>query len=603
MTDPRIFQDKETILSFLKKLEIFQSMGNGFFEELIEGLELINLYGQQTLITQGEIGDAMYIVLHGRLRAYKTLEKKEEIVGEIGATDVVGEIALIITQPRSATVRAIRNSVLLRLTKENFEKIIIKYPEAAFQISRLCIKRLIDYQAKSGKIGGDIVTITLVPLAENPENEFLIKYLVAALTHFGPVFHVNEEVALKELKSKVLDKERIISWLNDIEFKYRFIIYEANPILNDWSKICIQQADRICLLTKFDNPDKSKTQLEKFIYDQKNNTTRISLALLHNEDDPSPVNTKDWLTDRGINDHFHIKYTVAQHIERLARIISGHSLGLVLSGGGARGLAHIGLIRALEEKKIPIDMIGGTSSGALISAAYAMGFGSEAMIEQCRKLLLSTSKLDLTLPIISLSTAQNLVNGLVDAFGENRNIEDLWLSMFCMATNLSKSEPRRFDSGSVWRSIRASLSLPGIYPPVLTKEGLLVDGAVLNNMPVEVMYEKLATGKVMAALIEVSSETMETEHESVTLSGWNVLWRRINPMLKKYNVPRIDTILMRTISIHELKHQQQQVNRADYKLILNLNDYGLMSFKSFDRIIEEGYQQAMEQLDKISFKS
>ncbi|MBM4297608.1 MAG: patatin-like phospholipase family protein, partial [Deltaproteobacteria bacterium] len=232
------------------------------------------------------------------------------------------------------------------------------------------------------------------------------------------------------------------------------------------------------------------------------------------------------------------------HIQ-LARLITGNAIGLVLSGGGARGFAHIGVIRALGERGIPIDYIGGTSMGAVIAAQHALDWDWQTMARvnkeewpRCEP------QKNYTLPLVALNSARRMDQMLKRMFGD-AEIENLRRKFFCVSTNLSSATAKIHREGKLWKAVRASVSIPGIGPPAIQNGEILVDGGLVDNLPVETM-KRLCQGKIYAVDVGEQVEFTSKLKESYTVSGWKLLWQQLNPFIEKPDIPNILNTLYRT---------------------------------------------------------
>ena len=210
-------------------------------------------------------------------------------------------------------------------------------------------------------------------------------------------------------------------------------------------------------------------------------------------------------------------------------------MGVVLTGGGGHGLAHLGALRALEDSGVPIDCVGGTSQGALMAALYARHASTTHMLPQVKDLVgvLSSSRhllTDLTLPVLSIFSGKGLDSILQAVLGDT-DIEDLWLCFFCCSTNLTRGWLSTHTSGTVWRYVRASMTVLGLLPPVYDRGELLVDGGYLNSIPVDVMRERMGVETVIVVDVEDNDYLAFrnlTPHDG-GLGGWRLLWERVNP--------------------------------------------------------------------------
>ncbi len=599
-----LLPSKPDLIEFLSSVEFFKDLNKSALKTLVEDFEPVYLRGQETLLHEGDLGDDMFVVVHGRLRVFLHADKEnEEAISEVGAREAVGEIAILVDKPRTATVKAIRDTVLIKLSKKNYYKFVNVHPESGLNMAKACIERLLKVAAR-GKTSKNVSTVAFIPLQDSAPSIQLITKLAEVLGKSDKTLLITKELAeasignIQNIINESEKFEKLLRFLNDQENKYRYVLYQADSTYSHWTELCTRQADVLYIIKDGQSVSSASSEIEDKILRQKSISSRVSLILRHKTVTDSFVDVYEWIRKHEINDYFHVDAENVDDIARIVRLITGNSIGLVLSGGGARGLAHVGVIRALEQAKIPIDIIGGTSAGSLIAGAYAMGCGSHEIERLCNQFLSSGSRFDITFPYVSLTTGRSLVRVLKNIFG-TRRIEELRTRMFSIASNITKNEIVVFDTGPLWEALRASISLPGIYPPVFKKGDLLVDGAVLNNLPVDIMNKKFNAGKVIASLVLMESDRYKSTIVADTLSGWQVLSNKLNPYAKKMHVPRIDTILMRTMILNQLQHQLAQADQADFSFLLNLGNYGLMDFKEYKNVIEEGYRQAIELLKDI----
>jgi predicted acylesterase/phospholipase RssA/CRP-like cAMP-binding protein len=592
---------KERTLEFLKASPLFRGLESKALEALIDDFEIVHLEGQRTLIREGELENDLYLVLHGRLRSFLNADTlQEKVLSEIGAGEVFGEIAILVDKPRTATVKTIRDSVLLKLSKKNYDKFIGIYPQSGIEIAKACIKRLLSVSTR-GKVSKNVNTVTFMPLADLSIARDLIHGVAQKLEKSNKVVVLTRKRAeelvgdTQNIFNEPEKFEKLLRFLNEQEYAFRYVLYEADGTWTPWTQLCFRQADNVYVI-KDGSQTSISPEVEQEILNQKSVASVVALVVNHKNARLSVA--YDWIRQNKISSHFPIDVSKSSDLERIVRLINGTSVGLVLSGGGARGLAHVGVLRALEQANIPIDIIGGTSSGSIVAAAYAMGLNSHDVERLFKEFIEAGSRLDLTFPYISLTSGKRLVRSLMTVFGD-KLFEELRTRMFCVSTNLTKNELFIHDTGPVWKGIRASVSLPGIYPPVFTNGELLVDGGVLNNLPVEIMNEKFKAGKTLASMVLLSGEKYRSTIESESLSGWKVLFHKLNPFASRMYIPRIDSVLMRTMNLNEMGHQLAQAKQADFSFMLNLDQFGLMDFKRHKEIVDIGFAQASEQLAKI----
>jgi NTE family protein/lysophospholipid hydrolase len=324
------------------------------------------------------------------------------------------------------------------------------------------------------------------------------------------------------------------------------------------------------------------------------------LVLVHPDGSQLPTGTDRWLRQRQVDAHYHVRWDRDADFQRLARILTGNAVGLALGGGGARGLAHIGVIRALTEAGIPIDMIGGTSMGSMISSLYAMGMDYEAMVAAQKRALAHKPFNEFTLPLISLIRSKRLDNAVQELYGE-LTIEDMWINYFSVSSNLTTAEMMVHRKGNLGRSVRASASLPGIVRPVIEDNCLLVDGGLFNNIPADIMKETCGGFVIMVNVSPDEDLRIADEHPTCP-SNMEILWGLINPLKKKITFPRIHDIMMRTITVGSARELTRTSKAADFSFRPPVDGFGMLEFASIDKIIDVGYRYAKERIKELQMK-
>jgi NTE family protein len=268
-------------------------------------------------------------------------------------------------------------------------------------------------------------------------------------------------------------------------------------------------------------------------------------------------------------------------------------VGLVLAGGGARGFAHIGIAKALMEAGVPFDHLGGTSMGAIIAAGLANEWGIEELTERMRAAFVATNPLsDYTLPLIALVRGKKVSTLLREHFGDI-HIGELPKPFFCVSSNLTTGRIHEHRSGLVWRALRASVSLPGILPPVSHHGHLLVDGGVMNNLPVDVMRARApGSGPIIACDITGELDLQVRDNRYGERPWWSLVCQRMR------GTPSIISILMRSGTVGSEAQRRIVRDLADYMFEPPLREVGLRDWKKFDSAIAEGYDNARAAIEK-----
>jgi predicted acylesterase/phospholipase RssA len=309
-----------------------------------------------------------------------------------------------------------------------------------------------------------------------------------------------------------------------------------------------------------------------------------------------PHGTARWLAARSVDRHFHVREGRDDDVARLARLLTGSAIGLVLGGGGARGFAHLGALRALEEAGVPIDFVGGTSIGAIIAAGPALGLDAGEALEMCRRRF--SGLFDVTLPLVSLLTGRRISDNLEAVLG-GTDIEDLVLPYLCVATNLSRAQAVVHQRGSLFRAVRSSISLPGVLPPVSIDGDLYVDGGLLDNLPIEVMAA--ACGGPVVAIDVSPEEDLRSDLDLLgAVSGWQVLWQRLNPFARPLEVPYIPSVLMRSVVVGSLVRERERraSGLAGLYVKMPVAGFRLLEFGAIEAIAECGYRASAEPVRK-----
>lgn len=571
---------KNDFTLLLKALPFFEGMAQAALQAVANQLEWFSLPAGETLFQQGEVPDALYIVVAGSLGAYAPVENNQfQMVAVIAPGEMVGEMALISGRPRSATIRSIRDTELLRFAKADFEALITEHPYAMLQLARLTVRRL-----ESANIHRRTTvqprTFALVP--QGPQTQ--IRPFSIALT-----------AALSAIKSAELvireqGVDQTSDWFDRIEASCNFVIYEADWQATAWSRLCLRQADSIILVGDAATEASSFPVLAE-IGKENVGERRIDLVLLQDRKINS-LQTAEWLTQHSTFMHHHIRE--AKDVGRLSRILAGRGVGLVLSGGGARGFAHIGVIRALREANIPIDVVGGTSMGAIVAAGVAAEWTYEEMRERYHRCFVTTNPInDYTLPIFALVSGRKVSRLLRNEFGLSR-IEDLPLPFFCLTANLTRGKTTTHREGLVWRWLRAAVAIPGILPPIFDFGDVHVDAGGMNNLPIDILRE-LNSGSAIA--VDVGADTAFTaDNDQAELPPlWRVLLKR-----QKNKLPNIFQILLRAGTINAGAHTQMVRELADLVFQPPLETVDMLNWRAFDQAIDGGYRYAMEKLEESS---
>jgi NTE family protein/lysophospholipid hydrolase len=592
----RVAESERSVQLAIHLARLFPGLDGEALQALGAGVDWVALRGGDWLFREGEPGDAAWLLITGRLRAVQERDGGERALNEIAAGETVGEMALLSDAVRSASVYAVRDSQLARLSSKAFAELTNRHPAALRRIAGFVVDRL---RRHGGPASVPRAGIALAVVAARPEVELdaFARRLAAALAGLGKVQHVTRGLVDSVLgRSGIADASdadpagmRLVRWMNARDAASDFVLYQGDAAWSPWTERVARHADRVLVVARAaDGPGLGpvEKQLEALWHGVRGADPQ--LALLHAADG-TPSGTRAWLAQRRAAQHFHVRDGDDRDFARLARSLTGRGVGLVLGGGGARGFAHLGVLRALEEEGVPIDWVGGTSIGSIIAALPAQGLDAAASREVCRRYI--SSLFDPTLPVVSLLAGRRIGRRVAEAMGGG-DIEDLWLPYFCVATNLSRAEALVQRSGPLFRAVRSSISLPGILPPVTRNGEVFVDGGLLNNLPIDVMQSLSGGGPVIA--VDVSPDVDLKSHIELEsdLSGWRALWQRVRPFGKRLDLPYISSVLMRSALVGSIvgDRERRAAETASLYLKLPVSDWGLLEFEKLDEIALRGHQ-------------
>ena len=549
---------------------LFEGLDDDTALEVENALEWVELPAGETLFEQGDAAPDAYVVTAGHLAIVMGAGVCRRTVARIGPGEVVGEMALLANSPRSATVVALHDSYVIRLPRRAFEVLMEGAPDARRYLFRVLTSRL---QHTSS---GDAPAVAAEKIAIIP---------------LGPVEPVRE--TLDWLAHKVspiiigsaCQEDR---WDHGGAIAGQKVVYMADNHHSAWARRCIDQADRVIFVADVNSGAvgvdvvASAARLDR----------EMSLVLVNRRDAALPNGAEAWLSHFPHSQILHVREGDTRDYERVLRLVSRSSVCMVLSGGGARALAHIGAIQALEEADVPIDAIAGTSMGALIAALAAKGLRANEIRDRMQRHLIENNPIkEYTLPFVSLVRGRKLTRMFKEACEESR-VENLWKTFFCVSADLTTGAAVVHRSGPLWRALRASSAIPGLFPPVMDEGQMLVDGAIVDNMPTATM-RSLNRGLIIG--VDVSStNTLAPCDIAIEQKSW--LWLLMGGRNK---TPSMAQVLMSSGTIGS--QSQRGSARAATDLLVEpcLDGIGMLSFSALDKAVEAGYHAMQAAIPKL----
>ena len=573
----------------LQRAPLFADLDPDGLAAVERELTLLILPGGAPLFRQGEPADAVYVVASGCLGVFRHQDEVDAseplLIAEIPPGNLVGEMSLLSHGKRTRSVAALRDSEVWRLAQSSFNALTKHHPEVLPALMRSVVAR---NAVDTGKRRRQPRTFAILPAGPNVPSARFAVMLADALGRIGD--------RVQMLGPESVDQEP--EWFARCEMESSFVLYRADATQTPWTELCLRQAD--CLIAVRSADHDGPTSLPFDVETAQSGAVfhrRRELVLLHEGHDPAPGSTAPLLAGGLYGHHHHVRLDIHADIDRLARLLTGHAVGVVMAGGGARAFTHIGVVKALRQSGVPIDLVGGTSMGAIVAAGVASRWNDEELNERFRRAFVDTNPLnDYTVPLISLFSGRRVTRLLRAAFGE-KDIEDLVLSFYCMTANLTTSDADIHTVGRLWRWLRASVAIPGVMPPFNEAGEVHVDGGVIDNFPVRAM-RRLGRGITIGVDIDTGGALAAGADVMEPWSAWQffrrLIWRR-NETLP---IPSIVAILLRSALVASTARAAQDRAAADLLIVPPMNHIDLLDWTSFDAAIELGYRTTMETLDK-----
>lgn len=580
--------ENEQILELLKASTEFGLLSNPVLIELADRLEIQEVNSGTQIISEGQLTNSMFVLISGRLRVSRqSMDGDILLYNEILPGECVGELGVILHQNRTADITTLRKSVLGILSQKEFENLLKKYP---LEINRTFSQAIYNHLRHTRRVKEQkrAHSFIVVPLSADVNVSKVTQNITNAFSLMG----LAEHVILDQTSS---DKRINIDLL---ETDNDFLVYQAEAEPSRQTLDSYQYADQILFVSN-SGSSKELSAIEKHLANEPGfKLMRKHLIVLHNSKTSFCDDKLEWQKTRDVERVYPACLDGLSDYQRIARFLVSKAVGVVLGGGGARGFAHLGALRAFEEANIPVDLLGGNSMGALIGACYAFGIPLKEIHHEILRFTKGAIKLDL--PIVSILSGKNFEKAMLEIFGDTQ-IQSLWLSYFASACNLSKANTTVLDSGSLRQAILASNSPAGLLPPVIHSGQLLVDGSILENVPVQAMRKRLGTqleqrhgnGTIIAIDVDVK-ENFIVDDDITSLEKWNVI--KSNFSSRSPKLPGLKDILLRSSLIGGLAQRRRTISTADYYLEPPVSHFPITAYKNAEEIITIGYQYTIEKI-------
>lgn len=564
-------------------------------------LEPMPLRRGDVLVRQGEESDALYIVVSGRFDV--RVAGRVEPIAEIGPGSPVGEIAFLAGGLRTATVTAVRDSLVVRLERSHFDRLCHRIPRIWETLTASLARRLADQTAGRAQQAVSVPrTIAVIRAGVEAIPPEFVRELAAAFGRMGRTVVIGSADVDRVTGGQDLGSSSATEALNSLEGRHDTVIYAADPLLTAWSEKAIRQADlvlRVGLVARDATAPVAETVLETFAAGLLAPTAQ-RLVLLHPKR-RGPRGTRHWLSPRAVGMHHHVALGDRGDVDRLVRFITGQARGLVACGGGAFCAAHVGLYKALVEADVAFDIMGGTSGGSAVAAGFAMGQSADEIDRMVHEIFVRQKALRrYTWPRFAVLDHTRFDRLLEDCYG-GIDIEDLWLPYFAVSTNLSRYGLMCHGRGSLWEAVRASSSIPALLPPYYTRDGeMLVDGALVDNVPVRVMREMKAGPNVVVSFEVPQLERFAVDYREFPSRG-AFIKRALFPFSRQTlpDAPSLGAVLMRSM-LATRNSFEQHLQPSDLLMVppvpagMSILDWGRHS-----ELMEAAYAWGLKEIDQV----
>jgi len=573
-------------------------------EDLLARATPVFLRAGEWLFRAGDVADAVFVLRSGRV---EVLDERRPAGGGDGLLRVLGpgaalgEIGLLTGTRRSASVRARRDCRLLRIDASVFAALLEGTRGFATALTRAMGIRLANLPtATSDPLPVRVVAVSAVGPVPTPE--LVTAEMHRVLEHLQPksrVVLVTPEQAWararaagpSEEPSATDAAEEFARLLDRWEEEHDVVLLAAGALTGStagsrhWTDFCLRSADRNVVVV---GPDDTSTMVRAPSALRAQLPGRPDLCFL---DPPRPAHVTGWLDAVPVRGHNLVRTgspdVAAETVGRMTQRLLGRSLGVVLSGGGARGFCHLGVLAAFRAAGIRIDRVGGCSIGAIVGALFAAGHDDATLLEMARRHLVRGRPLsDYTVPRTALLRGAKMRMALQAAMGPEP-IEMLPRPYFCVSADLTQAEPVVHRRGALWQAVLASASIPGLLPPQVVDDRLLVDGGVLNNLPIDVMVEE-GEGPVVAVDVMRPFSTRGRGPARRRLLGV----QRGGGTEDNVPLPPIAEVLARATVLSSWRSAEQNRARAALTITVPDDGTGLLEWQRLDALVETGRRAA-----------
>lgn len=575
MTRPAVDRPPKRVLDALPRRGWVEALTDEARAALSEGTDFIALRAGETLFRQGDVPDGLYRLVSGRLDVLEDrLLSTPERIGGLRPGMWVGELGVLTGDPHRATIRARRDAVLERISYARARELLDQVPTFREALTRDAVLRVLSPPREATPR-----VYALLPASHGAPLRAVARALHASLGRQARIVGPEDVADLAD------DPTALGRWLDDAEASSSTLLLVAEDPHSDWAARVRRSADRVLAV--------ARAGARRRLPDAGHDPSSTWLLLVHPDDGTRPQDTASWQRAWPSDAVHHLRIGRREDAERVARHLTGRAIALVLGGGAGRGLAHIGVLQAFEEEGIPVDVVVGTSMGAIVGAQIAAGHDADHILRRMRGEWTGGQALELTVPWQSLAQRGAFHKALRRVLGQ-RQIEDLWKPFGCVSTSLRRARMVTHRRGEVVDAVYASSALPGLLPPAKTEGDLLVDGAFVDNLPAP-LARSLGGTRLVAVNVLPAIDPVFTRPRGQ---------HRVKAFLRRYapwspeRQPWLPDLVMRAYFVPTVL--QTDAVRADVDLFLEPPVGGYAFFdtreQTLEAVVRAGYHEGLRGL-------
>jgi predicted acylesterase/phospholipase RssA/CRP-like cAMP-binding protein len=560
--------------------------------ELDAAMDVVRVPAGAPVVTRGQADTPFVLVVHGGLRvSYVDPEGNRRVLFEYFRGGTFGEAFVLSGRPSPFDAHAIRDSTLAYLRSDRLHELGARHPELLAGFARVLAIRMAELLGTQAFLESFSRRIDQLPrsialVSSSSEGVRRTRNLVA------------EALARARNTRRVrLQDARHGEDRDDAEL----VVLEYEPSDPSWLDFCARSVDRVMILLDEKDLGQLRTGpdwLRRIRSEDR--SISVSWAIVHDPWLALPHGGDAYSQIPETSRLHHVRSGVPRDAEQLARWLLDRPVGLVLGGGGARGIAHVGVLKALEEARVPVDIVGGTSMGAIFAGGHARGWTADKIMDEVRHLFRSRLALyDPTIPMSALLAGRKLDRELATLF-DDIEIADLWTPFFCVSTNISHALREVHESGRLRDAIRSSCAIPGLFPPFEKITKVLVDGGLIDNLPIDVMAER-SRGPVIAVDVfpyRRPADEASSHHPLQRLTG---LLRWLKPFSQPGppEAPRLFDTLMRSTLVGSQHATELSLSRHPpaLHLVPDIVNRKLLNWGDYESLFRAGYECAKDALD------